>query len=214
MAKSLREIAEDSLLKAFASTIGKRRGKGLVVKHRNDVTSFRHHRYECIFEAQVTDEDVSYFLYPRRVGVADTWFGAMYADFEQIPVSEHGRFSNTMKADFRALFTSILETPYAWEGMDAKQENVACFLTDIYWLNRSQCAPVALNYPEQTMNAGEHPLASLIPLQEGYNHCCWYEPAPEAASVSFRAVSPQLNIFDASALWLMDDVTIRNEERG
>lgn len=206
--KTLSKIATDALLRAFEKAAhGKARRKGLRILQTADLTKATFRSYECTFEVQVSDKAVFYYLYPRRVNLSDIWFGTMYANFDEIKPSDHGRFANVMTADFTALFASVFNTPYAWEGCIPQEENLACFLTDSLWLNKEQDAPVSLCYPNQTMNSGKTPLANLIGLQDGYNHCFWFEPAKEASDITFCKVLSSENRLDENSIWLMDDCT-------
>lgn len=53
-----------------------------------------------------------------------------------VPATEHSKFRNAMVADFRALFVSIFNTPFAWEGADWEKDKIPFFLTDSFWLNK------------------------------------------------------------------------------
>lgn len=204
MPKPLRKIAEDAIQKAFETARCDKRGRGLIVRkirnNKETVISFKH--YECNFEAFIDDGRVAYYIYPRRVNLSDKWFGSLYVFFDMIPTTEHSKFRNTMVADFRALFVSIFKTPFAWEGADWEEDKIPFFLTDSLWLNKQQTAPIALEYPNQTMNNGAIPLSSLLKLQNGYNHVIGYKPSESAGNLMFRTSHS-----DTDGIKLMDDVT-------
>lgn len=178
----------------------------LSLKRGKNSSTLRFYSYKCTFEAEIDDSCIMYSIFPRRVNLDGAWFGTIYANFDSIAITEHACYSNIMTADFRVLFTSIFKTPYAWEGFDACKEKTACFLTDSRWLSGTQDAPVALKYPNQTMNGGQRPLSALIPLQDGRYHIG--EPMPRAEFPVFRD-SLRRNTQIAGALWLLDDITIR-----
>lgn len=209
--KTPSKIATDALLRAFEKAAhGKARRKGLRISQTADLTKATFHSYECSFEVQISDAGVFCLLYPRRVNLSGICFCSLYVDFDETKInpSEHGKFANVMTSDFTALFTSVFNTPYAWEGCIPKEENLACFLTDSQWLNKKQDAPVALHYPNQTMNSGKTPLANLIGLQDGYNHCFWFEPDKKAAEITFRKALSLENSSNENAIWLMDDCAV------
>lgn len=204
MPKSLRKIAEDAIQKAFETARCDKRGRGLIVRKirngKETVISFKH--YECSFKAFIDDDCVIYYIYPRRVNLSDKWFGSLYVFFDKIPATEHSKFRNTLVADFRALFVSIFKTPFAWEGADCEKDKIPFFLTDSLWLNKQQTAPIALEYPNKTMNNGVVPLSSLLKLQNGYNHVIGYKPSESAGNLMFRT-----SHFYTDGIKLMDDVT-------
>lgn len=204
MAKPLRKIAEDAILKAFETAKCNKHGRGLVVKNTSHngqtVMTFKH--YECSFKAFIDDDCVAYYIYPRRVNLSDKWFASLYVWFDKVPATEHSKFRKTMVADFHALFVSIFETPFAWEGAGCKKDKIPFFLTDSFWLNEQQTAPIALEYPNQTMNSGSIPLSSLLKLQDGYNHVIGYKPSETADNLIFRR-----SYLDTDGIKLMDDVT-------
>lgn len=204
MVKTLREIAEDALENAFETAKCHKHGRRLIMKKggKNNETIFSFKRYECSFNAYIDDDCVCYYILPRRVNLSDKWFAAIYVWFDKIPCKEHSKFRNTMVADFRALFQSIFETPFAWEDADWEKDKIAYFLTDSLWLNKQQLAPLALEYPNQTMNGGVLPLSSLIKLQDGYNHVLGCEPSEEARCLTFGTSAS-----DSADLKLMDDAT-------
>lgn len=204
MARTLRKIAEDALEEAFATAKCSKRGRALIVKKgsKDKETAFSFKLYECTFEAFINDDCVSYHIYPRRVNLSDKWFASLYVWFDMIPATEHSKFRNTMVADFRALFVSIFKTPFAWEGASWEKDNIPFFLTDSFWLNEQQTAPIALEYPNQTMNNGVIPLRSLLKLQDGYNHVIGYKPSESAGNLMFRTSHS-----DTDGIKLMDDVT-------
>lgn len=205
MARPLRKVAEDALEKAFETAKCDKRGRGLVVKKgsKGKETVFRFKLYECTFKAFIDDDCVIYYIYPRRVNLSDKWFASLYVWFDKIPATEYSKFRNTMVADFRALFMSIFNTPFAWEGADWEKDKIPFFLTDSFWLNKQQDAPIALEYPNQTMNNGAIPLTSLLKLQDGYNHVMGYKPSETAGNLIFRTYHS-----DTDGIKLMDDVTI------
>lgn len=205
MTRTLHKIAEDALEEAFATAKCNKRGRGLVVKKgsKDKETSFKFKLYECTFEAFINDDSVTYCIYPRRVNLSDKWFASLYVWFDKVPATEHSKFRNTMVADFRALFVSIFNTPFAWEGADWESGKTPFFLTDSFWLNEHQTAPVALEYPNQTINNGVIPLRSLLKLQDGYNHVIGYKPSESAGNLMFQTFHSR-----TGGIKLMDDITI------
>lgn len=209
MAKTCRKIVEDALYVAYDAAHCSKSKKLVQLRNNTGDTVFRINYWLCKFEAEVSDEAFFYFLYPRRVNLSDTWFGTRYADFAAIPTAEHQVFRNAVIADFKALFKSIFNVPYAWEGINWEEGlDYPVFLTDSCWISREQRAPVALCYPEQSMRSEK--MKRLMKLQDGWNHIVGYEASEPARALKFEPDWFPVTPLDDDTFGMMPDMTVRN----
>lgn len=160
-------------------------------------------------EVQVTDDFVFYAIHPRRVGLEGIWFGNWYAFFSGLTESERSSFRNSMTADFKALFSSAYQTPYAWEEATWENDTVNCpfMLTDAFWVSRRQTAPVALRYPAQTWNSSK--MRRIRCRQDGMLHSVWGKDDPALERVEFISLYLPDELVSQDTVLLLRDVTER-----